>query len=129
MGEAKFTPGPWRVAGKHSGYIVYAGSDPEIGSVQIGQVGAYRDKQLLPFNKERWDADCALIAAAPDLYEALRELDGLEVRELSAGVDSVMRPVTYMAYSAYDVQRIVRAALAKACPTPVVATTDNEGGA
>lgn len=50
-------------------------------------------------------------AAAPALYEALSEIDALPVQTLSAGVDSAMRPVTYVAYSAYDVQRIVRAAL------------------
>lgn len=74
MTETTFTPGPWRVAGKASGYIAYAGTDPEIGSVQIATVGAYRDKELLPFNRDRWDADCALIAAAPALYEALRQI-------------------------------------------------------
>ena len=38
MSETTFTPGPWRVAGKASGYIAYAGTDPEIGSVQIADV-------------------------------------------------------------------------------------------
>ena len=62
MSETKFTPGPWRVVGKASGYIM-APDGPSV--VQVGTVGAYRDKELLPFNKERWDADGHLIAAAP----------------------------------------------------------------
>jgi len=80
MGETCFTPGPWRVAGKASGRIHYAGSDPEIGTVEIAIVGDYRDKELLPFNRDRWDADARLIAAAPNLYEALKEM--LEMGEL-----------------------------------------------
>jgi len=58
----KVTPGEWRVAGKSSGYIV---SDSE--SVVIAAVGDYRDDELLPFNRDRWDADCALFALAPTL--------------------------------------------------------------
>lgn len=63
----KYTPGPWRIAGTATGYITNTGKG---GRVQVAVVGAYDDKKLLPFNKERWDADASLIAAAPDLYEA-----------------------------------------------------------
>lgn len=116
MSENKFTPGPWQAvrsmpaegadcwwicagAGNREKElaVVYAGSDTHIGNAH-------------------------LIAAAPDLYEALRELDALPVQTLSAGVDSVMRPVSYVAYSAYDVQRIVRAALPKAVAQSVADT-------
>jgi hypothetical protein len=68
MMSEKYTPGPWRIAGTATGYITNTGKG---GRVQVAVVGAYDDKELLPFNKERWDADARLIAAAPDLYEAL----------------------------------------------------------
>lgn len=73
MEASRFTPGPWRVAGKASGIIRRdrQGDGDKFGNVDVASVGDYRDKELLRFNKERWDADAALIAAAPDLYEAL----------------------------------------------------------
>lgn len=74
----KHTPGPWRVAGKRTGYI--HGPD-----VQVCIVGNYRDTELLPFNKERWDADARLIAAAPDLLAALK--DTLRLLTQAAGED------------------------------------------
>jgi hypothetical protein len=72
MSETRFTPGPWRFI---TGYIMGSDGVGPYGprEVQVGTVGAYRDSELLPFNKERWDADGALIAAAPALYEALNE--------------------------------------------------------
>ncbi len=65
MEKQTHTAGPWRAA--KSGYIF--GPD-----VQVANVGDYKDRELLPFNKERWDADARLIAAAPELLAALREL-------------------------------------------------------
>jgi hypothetical protein len=40
----------------------------------VCRVGDYTDKECLPFCKERWDADSALIAAAPEMLEALEAL-------------------------------------------------------
>jgi hypothetical protein len=60
------TPGPWKGYG-HTGYVY--GPD-----VVVCRCGDYKDKELLPFNKDRWAADAQLIAAAPDLFNALRNL-------------------------------------------------------
>jgi len=63
--EAKHTPGPWR---HNKGGAVY-GRD-----VVVCRVGDYTDKECLPFCKERWDADSALIAAAPEMLETLKHV-------------------------------------------------------
>ena len=72
------TPGPWY----HPclGIIRHDGSaDPNMGVVDIGSVGDYRDKELLPWNKERWDADAAFIAAARQAIPALlHHIDALK---------------------------------------------------
>jgi hypothetical protein len=60
------TPGPWRDYG-HTGYVY--GPD-----VVVCRCGDYSDKELLPFNKDRWAADARLIAAAPDLLAALQAM-------------------------------------------------------
>lgn len=57
------TPGPWRYTGH--GYV-------NASDCRICQVGDFEDKELLPFNRKRWEADSRLIAAAPDLLEALK---------------------------------------------------------
>jgi hypothetical protein len=62
------TPTPWRVAGKASGYIM--GTDGT-GWVQVAVVGAYHDKEIRPFNKDRWDADAALIVKAVNAFDPL----------------------------------------------------------
>jgi hypothetical protein len=62
------TPTPWRVAGKASGYIM--GTDGT-GWVQVAVVGAYHDKEIRPFNKDRWDADAALIVRAVNAFDPL----------------------------------------------------------
>jgi hypothetical protein len=67
-GIQKHTPTPWCVLGKNTGYI--DGTDGK-GWVGVAKVGDYRDKELLPFNKDRWDADCAFIVRACNSHEAL----------------------------------------------------------
>jgi hypothetical protein len=57
------TPGPWRYV-KNTGVVT---SD----ECHIGYIGDFKDKELLRFNKDRWEADARLIAAAPELLEAL----------------------------------------------------------
>lgn len=82
MGETKFTPGPWHASchdvigkraigdsgvrfwsvtpeGKYRGDVANVGSAEHIGGIKLG---------------ER-DANAHLIAAAPDLYEALEAAD------------------------------------------------------
>lgn len=107
------TPGPWRVAGKASGHITYAGTDRDIGSVQIATVGAYRDKELLPFNRDRWDADARLIAAAPDLYEALSPvLRGADEADYYCPDDVAGDHTVLVSFTIAEL-RAARAALAK----------------
>ena len=70
----RITQGPWKHV-KNTGVITYDGSDRAIGSVHICGVGAYRDKDLLPFNKDRWDADARAIALLPELLALAAAVD------------------------------------------------------
>lgn len=73
MSEAKFTPGPWEVCdpgdyGDFDGESrVVLGNDMRIAVVHWHE-GDYRAEN---------DANANLIAASPDLYDALREAKGL----------------------------------------------------
>ena len=62
------SPSPWRRAGENSGHIWAPDGD---GVVQVAIVGAYSSRDILSFNRERWDADARLISAAPEMLEAL----------------------------------------------------------
>jgi hypothetical protein len=74
MSETTFTPGPWRRAGSARNPTGRIWAPDGRGNVEVAQVGNYGDSELLRFNKDRWDADAHLISAAPELYEALREI-------------------------------------------------------
>lgn len=75
LDAGEFTPGPWRAYAhvpivtrdKTASYP----ADPT-GNVEICRVGNWADKELRPYNGDRWMADARLIAAAPDLLEALQ---------------------------------------------------------
>lgn len=58
MSAPKFTPGPWRMHDMEAGVIVAGRPGGEVANVNNG----FGDR----------DANAALIAAAPDLYEALK---------------------------------------------------------
>jgi hypothetical protein len=60
------TPGPWK-GYKHTGYVYGPG-------VVVCVCGDFLDKELLPFNRERWAADTLLIAAAPDLLQSAEQI-------------------------------------------------------
>jgi hypothetical protein len=64
MNKTKFTPGPWIKRGK--GTIETSGG-AEVASVMDGQM-------LDRVDHETQEANAHLIAAAPELYEALEEL-------------------------------------------------------
>lgn len=80
---AAATLGPWRAHVSNTGHVWgvddYVSREPH-GSVEVAQVGAYRDKELLPWNKERWDADTALIALCPSLAARVIELEAENAR-------------------------------------------------
>lgn len=66
-----FTPGPWKVVGTHQNRILARFDGPngnehhtEIATVTTGQMSS-------SYSAEMGDANARLIAAAPELYEAL----------------------------------------------------------
>lgn len=78
MSKTKFTPGPWNVDPQ---YI----HDIQAGGVEVSRCTSYSNagrEAIYPYNApcdEQADANAHLIAAAPDLYEALQELvDSIE---------------------------------------------------
>ena len=73
----RFTPGPWRVFGKMTGKVI---SENAPGIVEICETGDFPDAELVPFNAERWNADARLIAAAPDMLEALQAAQSMHQR-------------------------------------------------
>lgn len=115
MSEMKHSELPWRtVAGRiiapdHSG-----GGRPS--TVQVGVIGAFDDCELVPFNKERWQADCDLIVQAvnahDDLVAALTEARAY-VAVKAAQVNDFDEPLNDVAIEALAK---IDAALAKAQP-------------
>jgi len=69
---SKHTPGPWR-AGPNG--RVFA---PDLQNVLVCRVGAYDFPDHLPYCQERWDGDTRLIAAAPEMLEALEKMVAAE---------------------------------------------------
>lgn len=88
MGETKFTPGPWRFAKMHAqgfygnqGEAFVTGENSRIATVDC--VSSFKRGQGSEHKCEERDANVHLIAAAPDLYEALEPfaamLDAIEL--------------------------------------------------
>lgn len=102
MSDTKFTPGPWTVGEvRHAGafQLVTAGAKGYVCEVRCGYIGNELDHDTRK-------ANARLIAAAPDLYEAL---------EVIAGGDSdVSNTAIIVGNGAKTVLVQVRAALAKA---------------
>lgn len=67
MNSVTHSPGPWRT--NNFGFV-YA-PDDEFHETLVARVGAFQDKELLPFSRERWTADANLIAAAPEMLASL----------------------------------------------------------
>lgn len=65
------TPGPWRVFGKKTGKVI---SENAPGFVEVCEAGDFKDRELVPFNGERWNADAALIALSPALAAEVLQL-------------------------------------------------------
>lgn len=64
MTKPAFTPWPWRVVG-------YADEDERDGAVAVVARDGFIVAEVLKWPQQ--DANARLIAAAPDMYEALRE--------------------------------------------------------
>jgi len=97
MSATKFTPGPWEYVAStdaHGPYVVahwggdicdcYTMSNPREAAVING--GTSRP---IPFQNEAADANARLIAAAPDLYEALRAVLDLDNRQTTSLLTSL----------------------------------------
>lgn len=96
--SAQWTPGPWRAEEHDTGTAVFVGRDRLVADVFTSS------------------EDAELIAAAPDLYEALRTLiDTLApwLTTADAGLPAVVRTIGDCA-DLHNAQRAARAALARA---------------
>lgn len=92
--ERKWTPGPW-VAGPRYRSII---SDNPTGYEDEDSIEAYGGH--LVCESVKWDANAHLIAAAPDLYEALKRA----AMWIEAGNDRT-GPVLRQCYAALDKAR------------------------
>lgn len=107
MNAPKFTPGPWRLDDDAFGSGIYVHNDDYHG-VDAGR--GYLDRDTMTgFNvcAHMSIADAALIAAAPDLFEACAHVE----RELTQYLDAMPADETSRA-----LRDTLRAALAKAAP-------------
>ena len=66
---SKHTTGPWT-----AGNVGVIWTPDENRRLIVARVGAFQDKELLHFSRERWTADARLIAAAPELLAALEDV-------------------------------------------------------
>lgn len=119
MSDTKFTPGPWWAAiGKdqpvpyYRGLVAVLSSDPYI-SICTGETG---DQSGRTCGGDEWEANAALIAAAPDLYEAAEtELNALLfARTLLAEYERQVSGDTFNSPVINSAIDDARAALAKA---------------
>ncbi len=82
---AAATPGPWASPTKNTGHVFADGSCATTGVTLICRVGDYGDKDLLPFNKARWDAGPAAISPATATAEGTTTMTNLTPPPLPEG--------------------------------------------
>lgn len=123
--EAGFTPGPWwacigsdQPVPYYRGLVMYVSHDPQITIC----TGAEGDQSGRTCDSSEWEANARLIAAAPDMFEALSrwvDLAETAIRELGIEPHPDERKCLDLA----------RGALAKARATPVSDTAPaGQGG-
>lgn len=66
MSESKFTPGPWHVDGFNLSGVIRQDEVGEWHNVAQCDMGAFKNPN--------WRHDARLIASAPELYNALRQI-------------------------------------------------------
>lgn len=75
------SPLPWRPT--RAGYLM--APDGPKHEVQVAQIGNFFDKQLLPFNRDRWQADLDLIVEAVNSHATLKA----RAEELEAALQTI----------------------------------------
>lgn len=89
MKEAKHTPGPWEVSKGYDGSISVSATRPyRINNISAGTPVICDVYQHLEFDSFSGEANARLIAAAPELLDALRGLLALEEENLR-GYDDI----------------------------------------
>ena len=137
MGEAKFTHGPWSaqraIKPDNTGGYDFAVMDARGKIVaeafeHVGLSDGSLASMRLPagaYDARPVAANAALIAAAPDMFAALRNVQALIVEAAMTGFNC--HSGTW-AVRLYESQQDTSAALAKANPPPPPPSPGNEGG-
>lgn len=118
MSETKFTPGPWALEefDEHGGYdCMTAGVACGPAKLDGHYYGQKTDGTGMDASaKARMMADAALIAAAPDLYEALGKCEAA-IRAMGSNI-AEFGTVTDVEFfdSVWGAEEVARAALSKA---------------
>jgi len=72
MSETKFTPGPWKAVIHSWGEAGVYSSDDRIAGLDVRHVATEETQDTFT---ELMEANAAIMAASPDLYAALKDLD------------------------------------------------------
>lgn len=84
----KFTPGPWAVQLMHQ--ILWLGTPKENGQLDELILHINQDESYKTEKKERNLANAKLIAAAPELYEAIKNyINAVEAGEVTDQLDAM----------------------------------------
>lgn len=121
MSESKFTPGPWEYvpSTEHHGPYITTGADMTYGDIadfyvmskpESWSVRNGGDSKPIHHQHERADANARLAASAPELLEALRELNRLSLVIMSAVNFADQSNLTFVSQAI----KAARAAIAKA---------------
>ena len=97
MSTPKHTPGPWEVTGPHSREVITTNPGTYKPCMTNAKVGGYWDEEA--------QANAALIAAAPVMYEALRMLTS----EINLSTLNVRKDFSLMNAHACAVKAILQA--------------------
>lgn len=84
MSKTKFTPGPWRTEDRGLKHVIVGSNNWQVGAL----------RQTPKLNR----ADAALIAAAPELYEALEKV--IRINGSTGGPEAVLKELKFIAEQA-----------------------------
>jgi hypothetical protein len=86
------TPTPWRAS--KCGFLMGSDGVGRYGprEVQVGKIGDFFDKELLPFNRDRWQADLELIVEAVNSHASLKA----RIEELEAALREMVYETTHL---------------------------------
>lgn len=81
----KHTKGPWRLENDGHVYVLIGSSDEHLAEIELEFLNEFDTDSSGQFSRETGEANARLIAAAPDLLEALKRLRPLLWEDIKRG--------------------------------------------